>query len=175
MVHLTVRMGSKPILYIKWSISIDTMVSFYGHGDGHGDGDGTCKQALTERKWVCHRFGLVIQAIIIGTMLNFNGGHSGHGLRNVACKQTFHRGSNRHWLKNVTGKKTFTVPCLGVHLPDTNIWKHLKSTLYVTQVVLVCTCTDTGTQSHSSYILVVSTRTVWYFHTWWWVLILPGR
>ena len=45
-VHLTVRMGSEPILSVKWSISIDTIVNFDGDGDGHGDEDGTCKQAL---------------------------------------------------------------------------------------------------------------------------------
>ena len=33
-------MGSVPILSIKWSISIGTIINF------DGDGDGTCKQAL---------------------------------------------------------------------------------------------------------------------------------
>ena len=45
MVHLTGRMGTEPILSIKRSVSIDTMINFDSDGDGHGDGDGTCKQA----------------------------------------------------------------------------------------------------------------------------------
>ena len=45
-VSLIVRMGSEPILSIKWSISIDTMINFDGDGDGHGYGDGTCKQTF---------------------------------------------------------------------------------------------------------------------------------
>ena len=36
-------MGSVPILSVKRSVSIGTMINF----DGHGGGDGTCKQALT--------------------------------------------------------------------------------------------------------------------------------
>ena len=32
--HLTIRMGSKPILSVKQSVSIDTMVTFDGDGDG---------------------------------------------------------------------------------------------------------------------------------------------
>ena len=42
-VHLTGRMGTEPILSIKRSISIETMLNF----DGDGDGDGNCKHALT--------------------------------------------------------------------------------------------------------------------------------
>ena len=45
-VRLTGRKGTEPILSIKQSISIDTMINFDGDGDGHGDGDGTCKQAF---------------------------------------------------------------------------------------------------------------------------------
>ena len=43
MVRLMDRMGSVPILSIKQSISIDTIITF--DGDGDGDSDGTCKQA----------------------------------------------------------------------------------------------------------------------------------
>ena len=46
MVHLTGRMGREPILSIKWSVSIDTMINFDGDRNGHRDGDGTCKQTL---------------------------------------------------------------------------------------------------------------------------------
>ena len=46
MVHLTGRMGTEPILSIKRSVSIDTMINFDGDGDGHGNVDGTCKQAF---------------------------------------------------------------------------------------------------------------------------------
>ena len=38
------RMGSVPILFVKWSVSIGKMVNF--DRDGNGDGDGTCKQTL---------------------------------------------------------------------------------------------------------------------------------
>ena len=38
-------MGTEPILSVKRSVSIDTMINFDSDGDGHGDGDGTCKQA----------------------------------------------------------------------------------------------------------------------------------
>ena len=43
------RMGTEPILSIKQSVSIDTMINFDGDRDGHGYGDGTCKQALRQR------------------------------------------------------------------------------------------------------------------------------
>ena len=45
-VPLTGRMGSVPILSVKQSVSIGTMINFDSDGDGHGDRDGTCKQAL---------------------------------------------------------------------------------------------------------------------------------
>ena len=45
---LTDRLGSEPILSIKWSVSIGTMLNFDGDCDGHGEGDGTCKQALKD-------------------------------------------------------------------------------------------------------------------------------
>ena len=45
-VRLTDRMGTEPILSVKWTVSIDTMINFDCEGDDHGDGDGTCKQAL---------------------------------------------------------------------------------------------------------------------------------
>ena len=48
-VRLMGRMDTEPILFIKPSVSIDTMINFDGDGDGHVDGDGTCKQALRQR------------------------------------------------------------------------------------------------------------------------------
>ena len=45
-VHLMGRMGTEPILSVKRSISIDTMINFDVDGDGHGHGDSRCKQAL---------------------------------------------------------------------------------------------------------------------------------
>ena len=45
-VRLMGRMGTEPILSIKRSISIGTMLNFDGDGDGDGEGDGTCKQAI---------------------------------------------------------------------------------------------------------------------------------
>ena len=45
-VRLIDRMGTEPILSIKWTVSIDTMINF----DGNGHGDGTCKQALRSNK-----------------------------------------------------------------------------------------------------------------------------
>ena len=48
-VRLMGRMGTEPILSIKQSVSIDTMINFDGDRDGHGYGDGTCKQALRQR------------------------------------------------------------------------------------------------------------------------------
>ena len=41
-------MGPVPILSVKRSVSIDTMINF--GSDGDGDSDGTCKQALTIRR-----------------------------------------------------------------------------------------------------------------------------
>ena len=40
-VRLTNRMGTEPILSVKRTVSIDTMINF------DGDGDRTCKQALS--------------------------------------------------------------------------------------------------------------------------------
>ena len=40
------RMGTEPILSVKWSVSIGIMVNFDGDGDGYGDG--TCKQTLID-------------------------------------------------------------------------------------------------------------------------------
>ena len=45
-VHLMGRMGTEPILSIKWSVSIDATINF--DGDGDKDGDGTCKQAFRQ-------------------------------------------------------------------------------------------------------------------------------
>ena len=42
------RMGTEPILSVKWSVSIGIMVNFDGDGDGYGYGDGTCKQTLID-------------------------------------------------------------------------------------------------------------------------------
>ena len=67
MVCLMGRMGTEPILSIKRSVSIDTMINFDSDGDGHGDGDGTCKQASkgactlrfhVQGGWVCQWAGL---------------------------------------------------------------------------------------------------------------------
>ena len=44
---VTVRMGSVPILPVKRTITIGTMLKFNGDGHGHGDGDGMCKQTFT--------------------------------------------------------------------------------------------------------------------------------
>ena len=52
--RLTVRIGSVPILSVKRSVSIDTMLNFDGDGDGHRDGDGTCKQALNSTVLLMH-------------------------------------------------------------------------------------------------------------------------
>ena len=41
-------MGSVPILSVKWTVSIGTMLNLDGDGNGHGDGDGTCKQVFTD-------------------------------------------------------------------------------------------------------------------------------
>ena len=50
---VTDRMGSEPILSVKRSISIDTMLNFDPDCDGQGDSDGTCKQtARIEKKHV---------------------------------------------------------------------------------------------------------------------------
>ena len=40
------RMGVRPILPVKVSITIDIMLNFDDDFDGHGDGDVTCKQTL---------------------------------------------------------------------------------------------------------------------------------
>ena len=37
------RMGSRPILSVKWSSTIGTMLNFDRDGDRHGHRDGTCK------------------------------------------------------------------------------------------------------------------------------------
>ena len=37
------KMVTEPILCIKRSVSIETMINFDGDGDGDGSGDGTCK------------------------------------------------------------------------------------------------------------------------------------
>ena len=44
--HLTDRLGSEPILSVKQSISISTIINFDVDGHGHGDGNGMCKQTL---------------------------------------------------------------------------------------------------------------------------------
>ena len=44
---MTDRMGTDPILPVKRSVSIDTMINFDGDGDRYGDGDGTYKQAFS--------------------------------------------------------------------------------------------------------------------------------
>ena len=54
---VTDRLSSIPILPIKQSVSIDTMINFDGNGDGHGDG--TCKQALTIDELNIHMYVIV--------------------------------------------------------------------------------------------------------------------
>ena len=49
-------MGSVPILPVKRSVSIGTMLKF--DGDGDGDEDGTCKRTLSDiitYVWYCHQ------------------------------------------------------------------------------------------------------------------------
>ena len=57
-----VRMGSVPILSIKWSVSIDTISNFDVDGGGHRDEDGTCKQATDkqERSYI-KKFSLIFR------------------------------------------------------------------------------------------------------------------
>ena len=45
---LTGKMGIRPILPVRLSVTIATMLNFDGHCDGDGDGVGMCKQALTQ-------------------------------------------------------------------------------------------------------------------------------
>ena len=54
---VTDRLSSIPILSIKQSVSIDTMVNFFGNSDGHWDG--TCKQALTINELNRHMYVVV--------------------------------------------------------------------------------------------------------------------
>ena len=49
------RMGYVPILSVKRSVSIGTMIDVDGDRDGHGDGDGTCKQPLRPAYVVCEK------------------------------------------------------------------------------------------------------------------------
>ena len=44
---LTGKMGVRPILPVRLSVTIATMLNFDGHCDGDGDGVGMCKQALS--------------------------------------------------------------------------------------------------------------------------------
>ena len=45
------KIGSVPILSVKWSVSIDTMINLDGDGDGDGDrdSDDTCKRTIKGR------------------------------------------------------------------------------------------------------------------------------
>ena len=43
---LTIKMGCKPILSIKQSVTIDTMMNFHNDNDEHRHTDGKCKQAF---------------------------------------------------------------------------------------------------------------------------------
>ena len=47
-------MGSVPVLPVKRSVSIDTMVNFEGDGDGDGDGDGPCKWSVKNSPQLVH-------------------------------------------------------------------------------------------------------------------------
>ena len=50
-------MGTEPILPVKRSVSIDTMINFDGHGDGDGDGHSKCKQIFTcEQGFIYSRY-----------------------------------------------------------------------------------------------------------------------
>ena len=44
-VRLRDRMGTEPIVSVKWTVTIGTTLNF--DGDGHGDRDGTCKQTFS--------------------------------------------------------------------------------------------------------------------------------
>ena len=46
---LTGKMGVRPILPVRLSVTIATMLNFDGHCDGDGDGVGMCKQAFRVR------------------------------------------------------------------------------------------------------------------------------
>ena len=46
---VTDRIGSRAILSIKQSVTIDTMLNFDGDSDGHGDGK--CKETLKYEGW----------------------------------------------------------------------------------------------------------------------------
>ena len=48
------RTGTEPILSVKWSISIDTMINFDGDVNGDGDEDDTCKQTLRKESGTLH-------------------------------------------------------------------------------------------------------------------------
>ena len=50
-------MGCEPILPIKWSVSIDTMVNF--------DGDGTCKQAFNTWMSLPNKYKMGVDALYI--------------------------------------------------------------------------------------------------------------
>ena len=45
------RICVQPILPMKVSITIGTMLNFYDEFDAHGDGDVTCKQTLMKLRW----------------------------------------------------------------------------------------------------------------------------
>ena len=49
----TVKMAVQPILLVKVSITIDTMLNFDGDDDGHDDGDVKCKQTLQSHTLPC--------------------------------------------------------------------------------------------------------------------------
>ena len=66
-VRLTGRMGTEPILSIKRSISIDTMINF--DSDADGDGDGTCKKAFTLGP-ACKEFGYYEQSATANKFLS---------------------------------------------------------------------------------------------------------
>ena len=49
-------MVSRPILSLKRSVTIDTMINFDDDGDGDGHGNGSCKQTFNVKEnWISHK------------------------------------------------------------------------------------------------------------------------
>ena len=57
---MTIRMGSEPILSVKQSVSIGTIINFDGDAHAHGNGNGLSKQAFIpgyRNQWVILKLG----------------------------------------------------------------------------------------------------------------------